>query len=357
MKILHTSDIHLQTKNDDRWVALTEILKVAQEMEIDYLLIAGDLFDRSSDAEKLKTDLRQIFSGVKFEILVLPGNHDQLWWSTSPYLGERVKIFTRVTKPIISANREVAFFGLPFEPMSREKLIRQLQKIKPLLLPDKVNILAFHGELLDAFFQPADFGDEGRERYLPVKLDDFQELNLDYILAGHFHTRFEIFNLTNGGYFVYPGSPISLSRKELGKRKACFISTGKPPQEVCLRTSFYEEIEVILDPTQNDFPLKIIDQALSSVAENARIILKVRGFFDGQAFGLTEQRFQESLEQLKNKYPIIDIQPEYYDFQRVAREDLFQEFKERLARRENLDESTKRKMMEVAIKALIEAIS
>jgi exonuclease SbcD len=76
------------------------------------------------------------------------------------------------------------------------------------LTADKKNILLCHGELLDAFFSRTCFGAEGEGRYMPFKLSYFDDLNIDYVLAGHFHSRFDVWQLKNGGYFVYPGSPI-----------------------------------------------------------------------------------------------------------------------------------------------------
>jgi|Deesub1362B_J571_1020462.scaffolds.fasta_scaffold00006_243 DNA repair exonuclease SbcCD nuclease subunit len=356
-KILHTADLHLQQTGDERWEALVKILELAQEKEVDYLVIAGDLFDQNSQAEKLKTELRPIFSKNKFNILILPGNHDAVWWQTAPFLGENVRIFEDFSKPIVFPEEGINFYGLPFRFMSRDELLSKIQQLKSSLDQRKVNILVFHGELLDAFYLPSDFGDESRERYLAVKLSDFQELALNYVLAGHFHTKFEIFVLKEKSYFVYPGSPVSITRKELGVRKANLFKVGEPPREINLKTSYYEEIEILLDPTQKASPLQIIEENLASFPGEARVILRVRGYFDGHRHNLTEQAFQEKLEELARKYHLEEIQPEYYDFQRIAREDLFQEFMEKLNQRVDIDESTKERMREIAIRAMVEALT
>lgn len=357
IKILHTADLHLQKKGDERWATLVKILQLARAEKVDFLIIAGDLFDANSQAENLKRELRPLFSQNEFEILILPGNHDARWWQTSPFLGNNVKIFTELTQPFLYSEGKIAFYGLPFEFMSRDELLQKWQLLKAALETKRTNFLVFHGELLDAFYLPTDFGDEGRDRYLPVKLVDFSELAFDYILAGHFHTRFEVFSMKNGGYFIYPGSPISITRKELGPRRVNLFKIGQPPSEVILATPFYQEIEVFLDPTQKSSPLEVVEAALSNLPQEARVILRVKGFFDGRRHNLTEQSFQEKLEQLTAKYNVEDIQPEYYDFQRVAQERLFQEVMDRLNQRSDLEEAERTKMREIVIRAMVEALS
>jgi len=58
MKLLHTSDLHLIAKGDDRWNALVEIVSISNERSIDTLIISGDLFESEVDAEELRAPLR-----------------------------------------------------------------------------------------------------------------------------------------------------------------------------------------------------------------------------------------------------------------------------------------------------------
>lgn len=356
-KIMHTADLHLQQKGDERWAALLKILELARSEKVDFLVIAGDLFDANSQAENLKAELRPLFSQNEFKILILPGNHDARWWQTSPFIGQNVEIFTDLSQPFVYSGGKIAFYGLPFDFMSRDELLQKLQLIKPTLEAERINILVFHGELLDSFYLPADFGDEGRERYLPVRLGDFGELAFNYILAGHFHTHFDVFSLKNNAYFVYPGSPVSITRKELGPRQVNLFEIGQPPGGTVLSTSFYQEIEVLLDPTQPFSPLEMVESALKDLPREARVILRVKGFFDGRRHNLTELSFQEKLEQIAEKYNLEEVQPEYYDFQRIAQERLFQEFMAKLEQRSDLEEVERARMREIVIRAMVEALS
>ena len=91
---------------------------------------------------------------------------------------------------------------------------------------------------------------------MPFWLSYFNELNVDYVLAGHFHTSFDIRALENGGFFVYPGSPISITKKEVGQRKINLFELGERPQELKIDSPFYEEIVIELDPFEKKNPIK-----------------------------------------------------------------------------------------------------
>jgi DNA repair exonuclease SbcCD nuclease subunit len=61
-----------------RLIALDNILKKATELRVNFLLIAGDLFD---DLEVDRTTARRAFmmlEGAPLPVYVLPGNHDPL---------------------------------------------------------------------------------------------------------------------------------------------------------------------------------------------------------------------------------------------------------------------------------------
>lgn len=58
MKILHTADIHLRERHDERWKALQKIIEIGKREKIDVLAISGDLFDKGIDAEKLRPHIR-----------------------------------------------------------------------------------------------------------------------------------------------------------------------------------------------------------------------------------------------------------------------------------------------------------
>ena len=203
MKILHTADIHLREYEDDRWKTLQKLIEIGKEEEVEIFVVSGDLFDKRIDAETLRPKIREIFSNSGFKIILVPGNHDSESYTSDMFFGEDTIILTDLNEPF--EYKDLNIWGLPFEPIEGEEILNKLHLLANNLATDKRNILLYHGELLDAFFSRKDFGEEGEGRNMPVKLSYFKDLNVDYVLAGHFHSKFDMWKLENGGYFVYPG--------------------------------------------------------------------------------------------------------------------------------------------------------
>ena len=76
MRILHTSDLHMQVGERKHIEALNAILDIAKKNKVDVLTIGGDIFNSPSDADALRGDLRDIFRDNPFRVIAIPGNHD-----------------------------------------------------------------------------------------------------------------------------------------------------------------------------------------------------------------------------------------------------------------------------------------
>ncbi|GAH23563.1 unnamed protein product, partial [marine sediment metagenome] len=222
--------------------------------------------------------------------------------------------------------------------------------------PDKKkkNILLYHGELLDAFFSRKDFGDEGGERYMPVKLSYFKDLNIDYVLAGHFHSNFQVRRLANGGYFVYPGSPLSLTKRETGQRKVNIFKLGGPPGEYLLNTPYLEEVNIIFDPLKDKIPLEIVKKHLESFPPEAKIILTIKGYVNSKEIKMNESELVEEIKKISSKKCVELPKFEFKDIQVILEDELFKRLLHKL-KQADYDEKKKRQMCDIAIKAMSEA--
>lgn len=349
MKILHTADIHLLEHDDERWNALSALLDIGKKEMIDLFVISGDLFDKGVSAEKLRIKVRNLFSNVDFQIVILPGNHDREVYKPGLHFGREVIILK--DKPLDL--KSVRIIGLPFSDIEGVELLRKINSLKEVISKKRKNILLFHGELLDTFYSRDDFGEEGRKRYMPVKLSYFNELQVDYVLAGHFHTSFDVHNLANGGFFVYPGSPISVTKRETGKRMINLFDITTPPTEYELETPYFEKIEIDLDPFIDENPISLIEERLGRVPQNARLLLRVRGFFNGQTTSLTEEALDEKIRTIALQLGEREPEMEFRDIQVIFSDDLFIQFLKKLKSKE-YDEKMKTEMRNIAIRAMIE---
>jgi len=351
MKILHTADLHLKGYGDDRWESLLRLIEVGKKERIEGFVISGDLFDKGIDAENLRPRIREIFSGTGFKIVIIPGNHDKDAYKRGMWFGEDVIVLTELNTPF--EHKGMRIWGMPFEPIEGEEILRRLRWLANNLTNATSNMLLYHGELLDAFFSRRDFGDEGEERYMPVKLSYFKDLEIDYVLAGHFHSRMNSWKLENGGYFVYPGSPVSITKREIGRRHVNIFEVGKPPREYPLDTSHFEDVVIEFNPFSDNKPIETVKEGLDGLHKEARVILTLKGFLNGKAIGMDEGELAEKIKKITEKRD-IEERYEFKDIRVILEDDLFKRFGERLEQT-RYDEEEKKQIREVAIHAMIKS--
>ncbi|MCB1323553.1 MAG: metallophosphoesterase [Leptospiraceae bacterium] len=76
------ADLHLTARSgpngeqDYSLAVLAEIFQRAAERQIDFMLIAGDLFDTTEDAIALNPEIRKMSAELMFPVYWIPGNHD-----------------------------------------------------------------------------------------------------------------------------------------------------------------------------------------------------------------------------------------------------------------------------------------
>lgn len=353
MKILHTADIHLREYKDPRWLTLQKVIEIGKKENVGLIAICGDLFDEGIKAENLRPKIRELFTDNGFPIVIIPGNHDSDSYLPGQYFGKDTHVINDSNQPI--ELDYVRIWGIPFEVVESNVLLSKLHSLEKKLLPDKANILLYHGELLNAFFSlsRADLGNEGDERYMPVKLEYFDNLNIQYVLAGHFHARFDILELWNGGYFVYPGSPIAISTREVGQRKVNLFEVGKPPFEYLLDTPHYQEVDIMLDPFDRESPLEKLARSLTNIHPEAMITLSILGYINGEALGLNETDLRKGIDTISAKKRIVKLNYEVRDIRRILEDDLFKAFLNKLEQLEVTSEK-KRGICDIAIKAMTE---
>ncbi len=352
MRILHTADVHLQRKGDERWGALERVVALAQQEQVGLLAISGDLFDAEVDAEALRPALRALLGGHQFQVLLLPGNHDQHAYRPGFYFGENVRVLTQ-RQPVRIGNTSV--IGLPYGDLRDERLVAELRACGEAVASAETSILLYHGELLDALpvdTERADFGPEGTARHMPVALRYFEDVPVDYVLAGHFHSRFQEWALPGGGFFVYSGSPISITRRETGQRAVNLFGVGEPPRAHMLDTPHFEYVCVRLDPFSGTDPPEAVRQRLTAAHPAARILLEVSGHVDGEALGRTEEELAAELEELAGGCAAFTFAVR--DVSRLVGTSLFKEFRER-AERQADEPARLEELTRIALQAMTEA--
>lgn len=356
MRVLHTADIHLRNDSDPRWQALTAVLDKAKEIEADVVTIGGDLFDRDVDAQQMKTALRALFEASGQRILVLPGNHDNKGIRAGDFYGEQVTVMADARQPVDIG--DVRFVALPFSDGGADRTLERLYAADELCAGEvgKCNVLLYHGELLDLVPGGGAFGEEEPD-YMPTRLASFDHVGFDYVLAGHFHRSFAVHRY-EGGYFVYPGSPVSITVKETGRRHAGVIDVGEPPRSEPLDTRHFEQLTVHLDPFDATHPIDVVDERLRGAHSHAQVLLTLEGFVDLGALGLTETEFYNEVKKAIARWPVKDVEPRWQDVRDVIDHELFKKFNARVERLAgDIAPQRRAELQELVLQSLMELVN
>jgi len=344
MKILHTSDIHIKERKDDSWKALELLLEIGAKEKIDFFVISGDLFDKKVSFTKLYPDLRPLLNSVEYEFIVIPGNHDETAFDRGAFLGENVKIIRDLMKPL--EYEGLRFFGFPFKNITSGEVRYNLRKIKELAAEDKVNVFLFHGELLDHSFSGSDFGDE-EINYMGVRLSFFDNLNLQYVLAGHFHTNFQVYELASGGYFVYPGSPLSLTKKEVGKRSINLFKVGNAPKQYIVDTPYYQRIDLTFYPGDEKEIMLGIEEKIKNYPPKAKILLSLTGYTEEK-----EEEINKKIKEFEKRFENLEIENRIRGIKQLTEDNLFKAFETKL---EKLKHPREQGIKKLFIKCILES--
>lgn len=219
VKFLHTGDLHLGLKFNsasfprekamerrrELWSTFERIVKYAKDNSIDFLLIAGDLFESDYFTMGDITRIRDTFrTAENVNIIISAGNHDykgnksfynRIEWTNNVTIFKGDKIQKKEFP-----NLNTAIYGYSWESTHiRENTL--LLGLADEVDSEKNNILLLHGEV------------NTQSNYLPLSIQELNKLNMDYIALGHIHKP-EI--ITDN--IAYCGSPEPLDFGETGPR-------------------------------------------------------------------------------------------------------------------------------------------
>lgn len=219
MKFLHMADMHfdapfttLASKKDlgdlrrlEQRQALKQIIDYIQRNKIEYLFIAGDLYEqqyiRKSTIEFINNQFEKI---LDTKIFIVPGNHDP-YIRNSIYeqyeFSKNVYIFKKNLEKYEDEN--VVIYGVGFNNFyMNENPLENLnveQSKKPVILLAHLDVNGTK--------------DKNGFSYNPIALGKLKALNIDYAALGHIHNS----NFIENEKICYSGSTISLGFDELGE--------------------------------------------------------------------------------------------------------------------------------------------
>ena len=311
MRFLHTADWHIgKTLNDfslldDQLATFKQIEAIAKDQQVDAIVIAGDLYDRSVPNEAAVGLLNQMLQELNltdhFPLLAISGNHDSAvrlstgtdWFAyQSFFLNTNINdAFTPVTI------KDTQFFLLPFFGIQEVRNYFNDDKIKNVndamaritaemekhFAPGKRHVLVAH------FFAAGSKRTADSETLIEIgglsAVTTDVLAPFDYVALGHLHNR----NALNDEKVKYSGSPMKFSVSEAKQEKGVRIVDTAP----------FKAKWVPLSPAHDIHLLKGSFTELATKPEEA---LR-EDFYDIE---LTDQeRIPDVLNKLREYYPKI----------------------------------------------------
>jgi exonuclease SbcD len=216
VRFIHTSDIHLDTsfsgagfpsrlgdrKREAIRATFRRILDDARLHEVDFVLIAGDLFELDYiTPDTVEFLRRQLESLNAVRVFIAPGNHDP-YIKGSPYREEmwspnvhifHAEEFQSVELPDLGVR--VTGFGFVRSHLGD----RHFQRL-PVLSGEFLNIVLSHGS--DVSRVPP-----GKASYGPFSIEEIAGKNVQYCALGHYHQQRRLPNPIDDTQAWYSGIP------------------------------------------------------------------------------------------------------------------------------------------------------
>ncbi|TET51604.1 MAG: hypothetical protein E3J58_01800 [Actinomycetota bacterium] len=349
MRIIQTSDLHLSSKKPERLRALENIIFQAKEKKADLVLISGDLFDSDEQADVLRPVLRNMLSSLPFTIIAIPGNHDMESYRSDLNFGNSIRIMTG--KPFeVTGYEDTKLISVPYSNQNFNDLVFDLRKE---IDDSRINILMLHCTLDIPYLGEEEYGQEERQAYLPVNSRVLGDLGFDYIMSGHFHSRVVENHISGSTVFIYSGSPVSVTKKEQGRRRITLLDTNKAKNRrlsfLELDSFYYDRIELNFYPGKEDSLLKELKGKLDSFTrQDVCLEVKLGGFISAgeKDLGKNIGRIMDGSGLESSR---LEISEEYRDIKSILEDPLYNVFKEKLENMENDDRDLRDRIDEMVI--------
>ena len=307
VRFIHTSDIHLDTSfsgsgfpsrlGDRKREAIRgtfrRIIDDARSGEVDFVLIAGDLFELERITPDTFEFIKQQFESLG-EILVLisPGNHDP-FIQGSPYKEEawpaNVHIFkAEEFQSVELPNLGVRITGFGF---AHSQLDDRLFQRLPVLSTELFNIVISHGS--DVSRVPA-----GKAKHGPFTIEEIAGKNVKYCALGHYHQQHQLPNSLDDAQIWYAGIPEGRGWDEVGACGYLFgeIENGAVRIESRLCSQYN-----LITLTVNCDTFTTREQIVDSILEHRGTLFDPKTILRIQLAGAIDPKLDLSLSELEER--------------------------------------------------------
>ena len=260
------SDFHLgyaynTERREDSFIQAEEALQKAAELNVDAILIAGDIFDSRIPSQDVLAKALEILKPIaeKIPIIAIHGTHERRGKGliNSVQLLEKAGLLKHLhcDKIVLDFNdQKLAIHGMSGVPDDYAHLV--LEKWVPEVVPGAVNVLMLHQSIEPFLYTGANSSS--------LKLTDLPQ-SFDLLVGGHMHWNEE--KKYGDGTFIIPGSTVltQMRKIEMEKPKGFYIYENNSLQFIPLSTPrkfYYKQLSF-----ENAKPHEVIDKIKSQLSE------------------------------------------------------------------------------------------
>lgn len=350
MKIIHTSDIHIDSPLTTRLPSdkvrerrrelisnFGRLVDEARLISADAVIIAGDLFDSDKISKKaLDTALDVIEHAENITFFYLTGNHE----------GDALEASGRaLPKNLVTFGKDWTYFTKGDVTIVGRSEIRD-GMFNTLSLPENTkNIVVLHGEVRDRTAAPESIG-----------IKDARGRGIDYMALGHYHS-YSRTEIDERGYAVYSGTPEGRGFDETGDKGYVIIDTDQRRVESGFRKFAKRRLHIVdVDVSGILRTSDISDRAFMAVRDipsSDMVRLQLVGAYSPELWKDTEALEREFSDrfyyfEVKDSSRIA-INPDDYKYDKTLKG----EFIRTVGLDTTLDDATKAKVIACGINALM----
>lgn len=251
MRFLHTADwhigkiVHEQSMLADQAYILEQLIEQVEEYEVDAVLMAGDLYDRSLPPKEavslVNQTLSRLINELEVPVFIIAGNHDSnerieylsgVAEAKQLYMEGTLKAHTRKV-----SLKEADIYMMPYADhvLIRQALdqseIRTIEEavaaqVEQITSSDefdrsRINMVMFHGYVISG--SRTSLVESDSERPLSIGTAEWIDQSIfdafDYVALGHLHKGQKV----GSNRIRYSGSPLKYSKSEATHQKKSFI--------------------------------------------------------------------------------------------------------------------------------------
>ncbi len=356
MKIIHCSDLHLDSKmqaNFDSGKAKErrdEILRTYQKMveyaaknDVKIILIAGDMFDKKDITTKAKNVvLNSICANPQIDFIYLKGNHDEASFITElEEIPSNLKLFnSNEWQYYRYGNLVIA--GIEFGKVKNYEMYSSL-----MLNKSDINIVLLHGQ--ESKYDQKD--SEG------INIQSLKNKNIDYLALGHIH-KYKKEAIDTRGVYCYSGCLEGRGFDECGEKGFVLLNVDEENKKISSefipfahRKLYAIDVDITGTLTNLDAERKI-DEQVKDIEKEAlvKIVLKGKVEIDSERdIKYLEKKYKEMFYFAKI-YDETNLKVDYMSYENDA--SLKGEFIRLILRQDGISDEGKKKIIICGIKAL-----